>query len=67
MRLVSVFLLSILLLGCGTEGVDMEIEDVENWFKKNESEVISIIELFKSDNCLRRVRFNEIYQTKLRS
>ncbi len=60
MRLVSILLLSIMLFGCGTEGVDMEIDGVDNWFRKNETEITSIVELFKNDKCLRRVELGSM-------
>ena len=64
MRLASIFLLSIMLFGCGTEGVDMEIDGVDRWFIKNETEINSIVELFKNDKCLRRVELGSMEYIK---
>ena len=60
MKLATIFLALFLLSGCGTEGVDMEISDVDDWFKVNETEITSIVELFKSDKCLRRVELGSM-------
>ncbi len=38
----------------------MEIKDVDAWFQKNETEITSIVELFKNDNCLRRVELGSM-------
>jgi len=43
MKLATIFLALFLLSGCGTEGVDMEISDVDDWFKVNETEITSIV------------------------
>lgn len=60
MKLSIIFLVLFVLSGCGTEGVVMEISDVDNWFKKNETEITSIVELFKNDKCLRRVELSSM-------
>lgn len=60
MKLATIFLALFLLSGCATEGVDMEISDVDDWFKVNETEITSIVELFKSDKCLRRVELGSM-------
>ncbi|WP_406611346.1 hypothetical protein [Agarivorans sp. JK6] len=60
MKLATIYLALFLLSGCGTEGVDMEISDVDGWFKVNESEITSIVELFKNDRCLRRVELGSM-------
>ena len=59
MRIAFISLLFI-LSGCGTDGIDMEIQDVENWFQKNETEVTSIVQLFKKNKCLRRVEIGSM-------
>jgi len=50
MKLATIFLALFLLSGCGTEGVDMEISDVDDWFKVNETEITSIVNCENEDN-----------------
>ncbi len=64
MQLILISVISILLIGCGSEGLEIEPSEIPAWFNQHRPELELISDEFESNPCLRRVELNSMQYIK---